>query len=70
MNYTLLSKVYQLHHIKRRRIKWEKRAKEQNDGNFNRDKSKMIRELKKAKKDGYRIIYIDETMFTKTTVPK
>ena len=30
----------------------------------------MIRELKKAKKDGYRIIYIDETMFTKTTVPK
>ena len=30
----------------------------------------MIRDLKKAKKDGYRIIYIDETVFTRTTVPK
>ena len=30
----------------------------------------MIRALKKAKKDGYRIIYIDETMFTKHAIPK
>ena len=30
----------------------------------------MVRELNKAKRDGYRVIYIDETMFTKTTIPK
>ena len=30
----------------------------------------MKRELHKAKKDGYRIIYIDETMFTRKTVTK
>ena len=30
----------------------------------------MIRELNKAKREGYRIIYIDETMFTRASVPK
>ena len=70
MNYTLLSRVYRMHQVKRRRIKWEKRAREQDQGNHARDKAKMIRELKRAKRDGYRIIYIDETMFTRTTVPK
>ena len=30
----------------------------------------MIRALKRAKKDGYKIIYIDETMFTRSTVPR
>ena len=30
----------------------------------------MIAALKKAKRDGYRIIYLDETMFTRSTVPK
>ena len=70
MNYTLLSKIYKLHNVKRRRIKWEKKAREQSQVNFSRDKAKMIRELKKAKRDGYRIIYIDETVFTRSTVPR
>ena len=70
MNYTLLSKIYKLHNVKRRRIKWEKKAREQNQVNFSRDKAKMIRELKKAKRDGYRIIYIDETVFTRSNIPK
>mgnify|MGYP004089971961 CR=1 FL=1 len=30
----------------------------------------MIAALKRAKRDGYRIIYLDETMFTRSTVPK
>ena len=29
----------------------------------------MKRQLAKARKDGYRIVYIDETMFTRTTLP-
>lgn len=49
MNYTLLSKVYKLHNVKRRRIKWEKKAREQSDGNYSRDKTKMIRALRKAR---------------------
>ena len=32
--------------------------------------NRMKRELAKAKGEGYRIIYIDETCFTRTTVPK
>ena len=30
----------------------------------------MIRALKRAKKDGFKIIYIDETVFTWSTVPR
>lgn len=29
-----------------------------------------MRQIDKARKDGYRIIYIDETMFTRAAVPK
>ena len=29
----------------------------------------MLRALTKAKKEGYRIVYIDETMFTRRSVP-
>ena len=30
----------------------------------------MIRALRKAKRDGFKIIYIDETVFTRSTVPR
>ena len=29
-----------------------------------------MKQLEKAKKDGYRVIYLDETMFTKAALPK
>ena len=70
MNYTLLSKVYSMHKVKRRRIKWEKKVKAENEATYAKEKVKMIRQLNKAKRDGYRIIYIDETVFTRSTVPK
>ena len=70
LNCTLLSRVYRENGVKRRRIKWEKRAREQNNGNYGRDKARMIRDLKKAKRDGYRVVYIDETVFTRSTVPR
>ena len=31
--------------------------------------AKIKRELAKAKKDGYRVVYIDETMFTRKACP-
>ena len=30
----------------------------------------MIAALKRARRDGFRVIYIDETVFTRSTVPK
>ena len=70
MNYTLLAKVYRQHNIKKKRIKWEKVTKNKTVAEAKKEKSKMIRELTKAKKDGYRIIYIDEIMFTRKSIPK
>ena len=70
MNYTLLSQVYRMHKVKRRRIKWEKRAREQDDTNYGQEKTKMIRALRRAKRDGFKVIYIDETVFTRSTVPR
>jgi transposase len=29
----------------------------------------MKRELARVKRDGYRVVYLDETMFTRATVP-
>ena len=70
MNYTLLSKIFSIHKIKKRKIKWEKKAKVENEAKYARWKAQMIRDLNKAKRDGYKIIYIDETIFTRSTVPK
>ena len=47
-----------------------KQAREDKTAQYARDKGKMIAALKRAKRDGYRVIYIDETMFTRSTVPR
>ena len=70
MNYTLLSKVYKMHKVKKRRITWKKKANNRTEDEFRREKQKLLRQLEKVKKEGYRIIYIDETMFTKSALPK
>ena len=69
MNYTLLTKVYRKHKIKKKRIKWLKITKDKPEAETKKEKAKMLRELTKAKKDGYRIVYIDETMFTRKSIP-
>ena len=33
-----------------------------------KERARLRRELGKVKKEGYRVIYIDETMFTRKTV--
>ena len=69
-NPTLLAKVYRLHGIAKRRIQWTKRSKTQSLEQIVQDTSRMKRELAKAKRDGYRLVYLDECMFTRATVPK
>ena len=71
MNYTLLNKVYKMHKVKKRRITWKKKkANNRTEEEFKSEKKKLLRQLEKVKKEGYRIIYIDETMFTKSALPK
>ena len=69
MNYTLLTKVYNLHGIKKKRIKWIKVTKDKLVEVSVKEKNKMVRELRKVKQQGYKIVYIDETMFTRRSVP-
>ena len=70
MGYTLLSKVYRMHGVKKRMITWKKKANNRTELEYMREKKKLLRQLEKAKKDGYRIIYLDEAMFTKSALPK
>ena len=70
MGYTLLSKVYKMHGVKKRTITWKKKANVRTEEEYKREKKKLLRQLEKARKDGYRIIYLDEAMFTKSALPK
>ena len=67
MNPTLLRKVYALHRIKRKKLRWVKAAKEQDPEKQRKWLAKMKRELTNARRDGFRIVYIDETCFTRKT---
>ena len=70
MNLTLLRHVYQLHKIKKKALKWFKRASHPDPTKEAQQYTTMKRQLTKAKNDGYRIVYLDEICFTRTTVPK
>ena len=44
---------------------WIKQAREDKSAQYAREKGKMIAALKRARRDGFRVIYIDETVFTR-----
>ena len=67
MNPHLLREVYRRHGIKKKKIKFYKEPKNKNEEANKKDLAKMKRELTKARKDKYRIIYLDETVFTRST---
>ena len=69
MNPTLLRKVYKMHGIKKKKIRWVKEAKEQDPHVLVQQMANMKRQLTRARNDGFRIIYLDETMFTRKTCP-
>ena len=43
MGYTLLSKVYKLHGIKKRRITWKKMANNRTEDEYKKEKKKLLR---------------------------
>ena len=51
-------------------MRWYKSPKDLDPEKAEKLLAKMKRELTKAKKDGYIIVYIDETMFTRKTCPE
>ena len=70
MNPTLLRRIYSIHKIKKKALKWYKRASQRDPVKEAQQLSTMKRLLTKAKNDGYRIVYLDEICFTRSTVPK
>ena len=70
MNRTLLRKIYKLHNVKKRSLKWFKQARDRDPEKERQQLITMKRLLTRARNDGYRIIYLDEICFTRSSVPK
>ena len=69
MNPTLLSQIYRKNKIKKRAIRWTKKAKNMDEDRLRKEIARVRRELVRVKKQGYRVVYLDETMVTRKTVP-
>ena len=70
MNRTLLRKIYKLHNVKKRSLKWFKQARDRDPEKERQQLITMKRLLTRARNDGYRIIYLDEICFIRSSVPK
>ena len=70
MNPTLLSKIYHQHKIKKRSLRWFKQPKDRDQEKERQQLTTMKRLLTKARNDGFRVVYLDETCFTRSTMPK
>ena len=62
MNPTLLSQIYRKNKIKKRAIRWTKKAKNMDEDKLRKEIARVRRELVKVKKQGYRVVYLNETM--------
>ena len=68
MNPTLLREVYRRHGIKKKRYRWYKVDKNATEESRRLDLARMKRQLTMARNEGYRVVYLDECMFTRKTV--
>ena len=68
MNPTLLREVYRRHGIRKKRFRWYKVDPNYQTESNRIDLARMKRQLTMAKNDGFRIVFLDETMFTRKTV--
>ena len=68
MNATLYREVYRRHSIKKKKYRWYKEDKNATEQSTRMDRARMKRQLTMASNDGYRIVYLDETMFTRRTL--
>ena len=68
MNPTLLRRVYRARYIRKKKFRWFKVNPTSTPEKTRKELARMKRQLTMAKNDGYRVIYLDETMFTRKTV--
>ena len=68
MNPTLLRIIYKKYKIKKKKFRWFKEIESQDLAKQATELAKAKWEIARAKRDGFRIIYIDETMFTRKTL--
>ena len=68
MNPTLLREVYRRQGIKKKKLRWYKYDKNATEAEIRRDLARMKRQITMATNDGYRLVYLDETMFTRKTL--
>ena len=68
MNPTLLRKVYRMNGIKKKKYRWYKVDPNATPESKVLALARMKRQLTMARNQGYRIVYLDETMFTRKTV--
>ena len=58
-----------MHCIRKKKIRWVKESKEQDPALHQQQFTTMKWKLTRAKNEAFRIVYIDETMFTRKTCP-
>ena len=68
INPTLLSKVYRENKIRKKKIKWVKHINPDKEEEYEQWRLDLKKELLELKRDHYRIIYLDEAVFTTKTI--
>ena len=68
INSTLLRKVYRIHKIKNKKIKKTKPFNPEKEIEYENWRLEIKERIKTLKAQGYRIIYLDETLFTTKTL--
>ena len=68
INITLLRKFYTLYRIKRKKIKLVKKIDPSKDVEYEEWRLGLVSDISRILEDHYRIIYLDETIFTTKTI--
>ena len=69
MNPTLLRQIYKQHHIRKKQYRWTKRHKGMTAERHFKELTTMKQQLTRARNAGYRFVYIDETVFSRKSMP-
>ena len=70
INPTLLTKVYNLHKIKRKKVKFVKHIDPNKEIEYEQWRLDIQQKIRELKEQHYRIIYLDETIFTTKTIQR
>ena len=68
INPTLLRKFYALHKIRRKHVKFTKEINPDKEHEYEKWRVDLKDTIANLKEDGYKIIYLDEVVFTSKTI--